>query len=68
MKPAQMRFVLRCRGCGRFMRQEEKSHGGKREAWHDRCAMRAEERREFKPEEDHAKHEQVREDQNDIEW
>lgn len=61
------RWLLRCLGCGRFMRLEDKAHGGKRETWHEDCAMRAEERRTFTEEQDHARHEQAGEDQ-DIEW
>lgn len=60
-------LVLRCLGCGRFMRPEEKAHGGKREAWHERCAMRAEKKRRFNEEDEHAGHEQAGENQN-REW
>ena len=59
--------VLRCLGCGRFLRSEDVAHGGKREFWHERCALRAEERRKFSEEPDHAGHEQTGERQ-DYEW
>lgn len=44
------KWILRCIGCGRFIRQEDKVHGGKGESWHERCAMRAEQRRNFSEE------------------
>lgn len=62
-----VQWVLRCLGCGRFMCPAEVAHGGKREYWHERCAMRNEPQRQFPPEKDHAGHEQAGEDQ-DIEW
>ena len=57
-----------CMGCGCFMRREDVAHGGKREACHERFAMRAEERRNFtERNEHHAGLEQAGEGQ-DIEW
>ena len=62
-----IRVVRRCLGCGRFLRSEDVAHGGKREFWHERCALRAEERRKFREELDDAGHEQTGESQ-DYEW
>lgn len=62
-----IRVVVRCIGCGRFSRSEDVEHGGKRELWHERCALRAEERREFSEEHDDAEREQTGESQ-DYEW
>ena len=42
-----MNARLRRKGCGYFATAEQLPHGGKHERWHERCALRAEEKQNF---------------------